>query len=160
MDTPPLRVSFLFPARIFDVIHHCAGSVLTDTAGRAILLWQPRLKYGLPGGMVEPHETPAQAAVREAWEEIGVEIELGYLVGMYHVLGGGRPEQVSFVFAATVVAGTPHVADPEEVLRLEYFAPGHLPSPVLNDVRVALPDFWSGQRGIVREVERAEDACP
>ena len=131
-----------------------AGSILTDTEDRALLLWQPRLKYGLPGGVVERHETPPQAAVREAFEEIGVEIVLTHLVGMYHLSGGGRPEQISFVFGARVVAGEPHVADPLEVVRLEWFAPGQLPSPILNDARVALPDFWAGARGVVREVVR------
>lgn len=128
--------------------------VLTDTLGRALLLWQPRLMYGLPGGIVEPDETPAQAAVREAKEEIGVEIALEYLIGMYHVYGGGKPEQISFVFAAHVVSGEPHVAEPREVVRLEWVAPSQLPSPILNDARVALPDFWAEARGVVRTIER------
>lgn len=136
------------------MMRYSAGSILTDTGGRILLLWQPRGKYGLPGGIVEPHETPAQAAVREAFEEIGVELALTHLVGMYHLFGGGRPEQVSFVFGARIVAGVPHVADPREVLRLEYVAPGELPSSILNDARVALPDFWAGERGVVRSVQR------
>ena len=96
----------------------------------------------------------AQAAVREAKEEIGVDIAVEYLVGMYHVFGGGKPDQVSTVFKACVVAGTPYIAQPSEVLRLEGAEPGRVPSPVLNDVRTALPDFWAGRRGVVREVER------
>lgn len=133
---------------------HSAGSIVTDAEGRALLLWQPRLKYGLPGGVVEKHETPSQAAVREALEEIGVEIALTHLVGMYHLSGGGKPQQVSFVFGAYVVTGKPYIADPLEVLRLEWFSPGQLPSPILNDARIALPDFWAGKRGVVREVAR------
>lgn len=39
-----------------------------------------RHRYGLrrdavSGGVVEPDQTPQQAAVREAWEKVGVEIE-------------------------------------------------------------------------------------
>ena len=33
--------------------------------------------YLFPGGGVEPGETAAQAAIREAWEELGVHVELG-----------------------------------------------------------------------------------
>lgn len=119
-----------------------------------LLLWQPRRKYGLPGGVVEPGETPSQAAVREAKEETGVEVRLEYLVGVYHVFGGGKPDQVSTVFKARVAVGVPHIAQPSEVLRLEWAEPGTRPSPVLNDVRAALADFWAGRRGVMREVER------
>ena len=61
---------------------------------------------------------------------------------------------VSSVYKAYVVFGTPHVADENEVVRLEWFAPGPLPTPINNDVRVAVPDFWAGRRGVVREVVR------
>ena len=36
----------------------CAAVILTDDRGRVLLLWQPRQSYGLPGGVVEPYETP------------------------------------------------------------------------------------------------------
>lgn len=136
------------------MMRQCAGSIVTDLLGRVLLLWQPRGKYGLPGGVVEPDETPPQAAVREAKEEIGTEIELEYLVGTYHLSGGGQIEMFNFVYKARIVSGEPHIADPNEVLRLEWFAPGDLPNPILNDARVALPDFWAGERGVIREVQR------
>ena len=77
-------------------MYRCAAAILTNVEGRVLLLWQPRGLYGLPGGVVEPGETPPQAAVREVREEIGVEIGLEYLVGTYHLSGGGKVEMVSF----------------------------------------------------------------
>ncbi len=135
-------------------MYRCAAAILTDAEGWSLLLWQPRGKYGLPGGVVEPGETPPQAAVREAREEIGVEIRLGYIVGTYHLSGGGKVDMVNSVYRAHVISGEPHVADENEVLRLEWFARGQLPSPILNDARVAIPDFWAGRRGVVLDVER------
>lgn len=135
-------------------MYRCSAAILTDAGGRVLLLWQPRGKYGLPGGVVEPGETPPQAAVREALEEIGVVIELEYLVGTYHLRGGGKVAMFSSVYKACVVSGEPYIAQPSEVVRLEWFAPGCLPSPILNDARVAVPDFWAGKRGVVREVQR------
>lgn len=132
----------------------CAAVILTDARGRVLLLRQPRGKYGLPGGVVESGETPPQAAVREAREEIGVEIELEHLVGTYHLRGGGKVDMVNSVYKAYVVSGTPHVADKNEVVRLEWFTPGSLPMPINNDARVALPAQKSGRRGVVCEVVR------
>lgn len=139
------------------MVRHCAGSILTDSRGRALLLWQPRLKFGLPGGVVEAAETPVQAAVREAKEEVGVDISPEYLIGMYYLYGGGKPERISFVFKSSIVSGEPFVADPSEVLRLEWVTPGTVPTPIVNDGRAALPDFWAGRRGVVRTVERLQD---
>ncbi len=119
-----------------------------------LLLWQPRGKYGLSGGVVEPGETPPQAAVREAREEIGVEIGLEHLVGTYHRSGGGKVDMVTSVYKAHVISEEPYVADENEVLRLEWVIPGYLPSPISNDARAAIPDFWAGRRGVVRKVQR------
>ena len=96
-----------------DAFRQCAEVILTDDRGR-VLLWQPRQSYGLPGGVVEPHETPPMAAVREAKEEIGVEVALTYLVGSYHLRGGGWPDIFASVYRARIASGEPHVADPNE----------------------------------------------
>ena len=85
-------------------MYRCAAAILTDAEGRVLLLWQPRGKYGLPGGVVEPGETPPQAAVREAREEIGAEIRLEYLVGTYHLSGGGKVDMVNSVYKAHVIS--------------------------------------------------------
>jgi 8-oxo-dGTP diphosphatase len=45
---------------------------------------QPRAGYWeLPGGFCDGWEHPAEAAVREGREELGVTVELGALVGLY-----------------------------------------------------------------------------
>lgn len=136
-------------------VRQCAAVILTDKQNR-MLLWQPRQSYGLPGGVVEPGETPPQAAVREAEEEIGVVVALEYLVGSYHLRGGGKVDNFEFIYKARIVSGKPRIADPNEVLRLEWFEPDKLPHPglMLNVMRVAIPDFWTGERGVIRHVQR------
>ena len=131
----------------------CAAIILTDDRDR-VLLWQPRQSYGLPGGVVEPHETPPMAAVREAEEEIGVEVGLEYIIGAYYLRGGGWPDIFASVYKARIVSGKPHAADPNEVLRLEWLEPDKLPSALMADARAAIPDFWAGKRGVVGEVWR------
>ena len=94
-----------------------AYALLFDDEGRLLLaLWneKPQRLWTLPGGGVDLHETAAEAAVREAREETGYEIELLRLLGVdsFVVPGkeraerGGRPlKSVRVVFEGRVVAG-------------------------------------------------------
>jgi ADP-ribose pyrophosphatase YjhB (NUDIX family) len=70
--------------------------------------------WGAPEGIVEPLELPADAAVRETWEEAGVFVELTHGLGVFageHFPGtydnGDQMACVSTVFAARPVSGTP-----------------------------------------------------
>jgi 8-oxo-dGTP pyrophosphatase MutT (NUDIX family) len=63
-----------------------AGVVLRSAAGVAAI---ERVRDGmtyhvLPGGQVDPGETPAEAARREAHEELGLIVSVGGLVAMVH----------------------------------------------------------------------------
>src|SRR5262249_7806376 len=60
--------------------------------------------WNLPGGGVEPGEAPWDAAVRETREEVGVEVAIRRLTGVYHRPPGGDPVRG---FTCDLVAGTP-----------------------------------------------------
>ena len=85
-------------------------------------------EWTTPGGMIEPYETPADAAVRETWEETGLVVTLTRIVGVF---GGelcsstyGNGDQVAWVstvFRGEIVSGTPR-PDNEETLEVRYFA--------------------------------------
>jgi 8-oxo-dGTP pyrophosphatase MutT (NUDIX family) len=81
-----------------------------------------------PGGALEPSEPPADAAVRETWEETGLHVRLNRLAGVY-----GGPEYVvryrngdansyaMIVFEGEVIGG---VAEPDgsETLEVGFFS--------------------------------------
>jgi ADP-ribose pyrophosphatase YjhB (NUDIX family) len=65
-------------------------------------------QWDVPGGFCDGYEHPADTAVREAREELGVEVVLGEFLGMwlgrYHFHGDDFPILDSF-WLATIVAG-------------------------------------------------------
>ncbi|MGW5685402.1 NUDIX domain-containing protein [Nonomuraea sp. NPDC003754] len=70
-NAPPLMAT----ARV------AAGALFFDEHGR-VLLVKPTYKSGrdIPGGYVEPGETPFQACVREVQEELGIQPPIGDLL--------------------------------------------------------------------------------
>lgn len=84
----------------------------------------------LPGGMVDDGESPAEAAVREAREETGLEIRLTHFVGLYSKPRWRAGGSHLMVFAAEPVGGTLRPA-PGEVLDAGYYDPRSLPEPLM-----------------------------
>ena len=64
----------------------CVGAVLTDDRGRLLLVRRAnepgRGLWSVPGGRVEPGETPARAVVREVVEETGLAVVVTGLAGV------------------------------------------------------------------------------
>lgn len=109
-------------------------TVLTFDERERVLLVR-HAEYGswtTPGGAVEPEETPADAAVREMFEETGLFVRLDRVFGIY---GGpqfktiySNGDEVSFlmtVFGATRISGVPR-PDLEETLEVRRFARAEL----------------------------------
>ena len=85
-------------------------------------------RWGLPGGVVEPHEHPASAAVREMWEETGLHVALTDILAVYggpemHVdyPNGDQVSYVNTIFGCEVIEGHLHARD-GEALDLRYYS--------------------------------------
>ncbi|GAA1851244.1 NUDIX hydrolase [Myceligenerans crystallogenes] len=98
-----------------------AYAVITDDDGRMLLPhWNEdgHSGWSMPGGGVEPGEHPADAAVREVFEETGYHVELAEILGVDQVIipvedriagDGTRPDvpmqSVRIVWRAHVIGG-------------------------------------------------------
>ena len=86
---------------------------IEDEQGRLLLLQQAAERkghrWGPPAGGMEAHENPIMGALREAREEIGVEIELIDLIGIYTVDRGDTSSSMGFVFRGKISQGKPPV---------------------------------------------------
>ena len=64
------------------------GVVLLDS--KVALLQNPRDEWELPGGKLEPGETPEQCVVREIYEELNLRVRVGSILDswVYHIAEG------------------------------------------------------------------------
>ncbi len=72
-------------------------------------------QWALPGGRIDPGESPIDAALRETWEEIGVQVDAGEVLGLLD----DYPTRSGYVITPVVMWGGPAVeivAEPAEVL--------------------------------------------
>src|SRR4051812_22955236 len=90
----------------------CAGAVVRDDAGRLLIVRRGREPgaglWSLPGGRIEPGETPQTAAAREVHEETGLDVEVGDVL-ITAVVGGGAFRVQDF--AARIIGGQLRAGD-------------------------------------------------
>ena len=123
---------------------------------RGEILLQKRADNGfwsMPGGAVDPGESVEQGALREVWEETGLQVRVVRLVGVYsdprnymitHYPGGDIVHNVSLCFVCERVAGTLQLSD--ESTDIGYFPVEALPEPMMPSHRIRLKDVLAQQR--------------
>lgn len=120
-----------------------AAGVVALHQGKLLLLRRGiEPAYGawvFPGGFVDRGEHPEAAAVREAWEEAGIEVRVDGLLGVYSHPEGSPV--VLIVYHGEVTGGEPEALD--ESLELGLFPPSEIPWGELafSTTRLAVADF-------------------
>lgn len=99
-----------------------AGALLTDGDER-VLVVKPSYKPGweVPGGCVEPGETPAEACAREVREELGVAATVGRLLVVEHqVRPDDKGDSLMLVYDATLAGDDAFVLGAGEIEEARY----------------------------------------
>ncbi|HJU12090.1 MAG TPA: NUDIX hydrolase [Candidatus Binataceae bacterium] len=103
-----------------------AGCLIIE-AGRVLLLRrgiEPRVgKWTFPGGYVDLGESPAEAALRETREEVGMRVELGRVLGVYT----DPAHPISAVVAYMAKPGIEEASVTDEATEVRYFRPSDIP---------------------------------
>ncbi|MBQ1849260.1 MAG: NUDIX domain-containing protein [Lachnospiraceae bacterium] len=100
------------------------GEVLLQRRGDSDL-------WGFPGGAIELGETPQMAAIREAKEETGLDVEVGKVIGVYTDLdirysSGDRAQSIVIAYELKPVGGA-LFCDQVETKELKYFSKENKP---------------------------------
>jgi 8-oxo-dGTP pyrophosphatase MutT (NUDIX family) len=135
------------------VVMPCAAVLVRDEDGRVLLVRHVEGRWQLPGGAVDPDESPAAAARRECREEASVDVELGRILGAFggpeyrvRYANGDEVGVVSVVYEARIVAGMPAAGD-DETQAVGWFAEEELAQLELSPVtRATLAELLDSAR--------------
>lgn len=101
-----------------------AGCIVRDGQDRVLLLHRhtaKRVQWEIPGGKVEHGESPADAAKREAQEELGIDVELQTILGEKTFTEDGTTMHYIW-FLARILSGKPKIMEPETFDDMHYFS--------------------------------------
>ena len=110
------------------------AAIIRDKAGRLLLVKSKNSDvWGLPAGAIDLGETPAEALIREVFEETGLNILPEKIVGVFggekfrHTYpNGDKVEYLTVVFECKITGGNLENKD-GEIFELDYFAVEEMP---------------------------------
>ena len=123
-----------FRVGVFAIIERAGRYLL---ARRADIGW-----WNLAGGGLEYGETVEDGLRREVREEVGCQIEIARLVGVY---SKPRKREIVLAFLCHLAPGSAEPSTSDEVIEVGWFAPGELPERLLPKHRQRIEDAILGR---------------
>ena len=122
------------------IIQEAVNVIIFSRDRKEILLIKRRdiPVWVLPGGGIEPEETPEKAAVREAEEETGFSVAITRKIAHYFPIN--RLSQVTHFYECSIVSGAPKTGKETKEVRFYPLAalPRHLAPPYQDWIQDAL----------------------
>jgi mutator protein MutT len=138
------------------VILVVAGVIVFDENGKVLLQKRSKTEevWGFPGGMMELGESAEETAVREVYEETGLEVEVTSLLGVYSKYSdeypnGDKAQPIAIVFKGKAVGGKLKI-DNKETYDLQFFHPEHAPNLFNRQHNDMLEDIRNNQINVYR----------
>lgn len=120
----------IFMPSVAGIVRNDLGEILLQNKGNGE-------KWSIPAGAIELGEAPAEAVVREVWEETGLYVVPEKLVGVfggqdfrYQYPNGHQVEYNVFMFECVIQSGELSPIDSESA-ELQYFSPSNMPELAL-----------------------------
>lgn len=132
------RVAYLDPKLAVAVLITAKGRILLGKRGPGT---RESGKWSFPAGFVERGERVESAAAREAFEETGLQVKIGALLGLFSSDG---ETVVLAVYGATILGGIAHAGD--DLTELAWFGFAELPELAFPRDRQIL-EIWLSQVG-------------
>ncbi len=112
--------------------------------------------WALPSGYVEADETAEDAAARETREEIGLEVKVEDLLGVYSFGSPGEQHGVLILYSAKKIGGELRAGDDAQDVRL--FAPHELPMDKIafETSKMALREWLRARMMVYKPATEAE----
>lgn len=129
-----------------------AGCVIKDSNNNVLLLHRStpkRTQWEVPGGLVDPGETPEQAAVRELKEELDVMVTVVRHIGD-KVFEEDSEQHAYFWYEATIQKGALRLTGSDEGIHddFRYFS--------IEEMRAMFNELSANCKNFVEAVERKE----
>src|SRR3989338_2445564 len=124
-----------------EVVAEGSGTVILDRERRILLILRKNSRtfnetWSNPGGGALECETQEQTAIRETFEEIGLETRvIRKIADHYHYNERSELMGVFGGFLVEIVRGTPYIKEPNKIERLDYFTRRDVPSNLADFTR-------------------------
>lgn len=101
--------------------------------------------YGTVGGHVDYGENPAAAAIREAKEELGIDVgNLKFLCCASIDFSGKHYIDISFT--GDIISGEPKIMEPDKIESADWYALDNLPGPFIGPVTATFEALKTGEK--------------
>ncbi|MCX6786810.1 MAG: NUDIX hydrolase [Candidatus Kaiserbacteria bacterium] len=104
--------------------------------------------WNLPGGGLESGESPWTGVIREVIEEVGLEVEVVKLLGVYSKT---EKDEIVFSFLCKVINGQTTLTD--EADKIDYFAIDELPTNTSSKQVERIKDALDTQSAVVLKTQ-------